>query len=212
MIFLNGIRKYFYKFRKAGSRLFTNNCASCGKSVCGCICEDCRKTLVPARNDESGRASAYYYEEAAKKVVLCCKFKGGEYCMDTIIEWLSEAYVHFAGIKFDFAVPVPSYGYRKTMTFRMAKEFACLNDIPFRPSVLKKIRKTKKQHDILPDERMVNLKDAFEASPEVKGKTVLLIDDIITTGSTAYECSKALIKSGAERVCVLTVLKSAYGR
>ncbi len=175
-----------------------------------CLCEECGKDIFPAVNEESGRAAAYYYDGAAKKAVLCCKFRGGEYCMDFLIEGLISAYAHFDGITFDFAVPVPAYKFKRTMTYRMAKEFSYLMDIPFDPGVLKKIRKTAKQHHIKGYERKTNLTDAFAASPKVKGKTVLLIDDIITTGSTACECSKALIKAGAARVCVLTVLKSMH--
>lgn len=213
MISLNGIEKLFYRFRKAGSGLFTYDCALCGKPVRGkCLCENCGKNLFPARNEESGKAAAYYYEGAPKAVVLKRKFYGGEYCMDALVDWLTEAYSHFDGIKFDFAVPVPAFGGGKNFAYKLAKEFSLLEDIPFEPSVLRKIRKTNKQHKISMAERKTNLIDAFEADEKAKGKTILLIDDIITTGSTAYECSKALIKSGAARVCVLTVLKSAYDK
>ena len=211
MILLNIIKKYFYKFRRVGSSFFTYDCVCCGKAVRGkCLCDDCEKNVIPAVNRESGKAAAYIYEASPKKTMLMAKFHGGEYCMDALVDWLSLARIHFDGINFDFAVPVPIYGGGKNIVYHIAEEFCIKNDIPFKPRVLRKIRMTRKQHRIFYYERKTNLIDAFEASEEVSGKTVLLIDDIITSGATAFECSKALIKSGAERVCVLTVLKSKY--
>ena len=194
-----------------GSGFFTYDCVCCGRAVRGkCLCDDCRKNVLPAVNGESGKAAAFFYDAAPKETMLLAKFHEGEYCMDTLVDWLSLAYEHFAGIDFDFAVPVPIYGGGKNIVYRMAEEFCIRKDIPFRPRVLRKIRQTKKQHRISIEERVTNLVDAFEATGEVRGKTVLLIDDIITSGATAFECSKALIRNGAERVCVLTVLKSKY--
>lgn len=207
------VKKFYYRFRRKGAKFFTYNCVFCKKAVRGsCICEECAKTLEPAVNRESGKAAAYYYENAPKAAVLLAKFHKGEYCIDTLVEWMISAYNHFEGIKFDFAVPVPSFEKEKTLAFKLADEFCTEKDIPMRPDLLFKIRKTNRQHDISAKERRKNLIDAFKADSKVKGKTVLLIDDIITTGATAFECSKALIKSGASRVCVLTVLKSAYDK
>lgn len=200
------------KFRKWGSSFFTFSCVYCGKPVRGCLCEECRQTLVPANNPNPDMASAYYYETAAKKALLRCKFYSGEYCMDMLGDWLCEAYEHFSKVDFDCAVPVPSNGGEKSLAYKLAKEFCVLKDIPFRPEYLKKIRKTAKQHDILPPERKTNLIGAFKASPEIKGKTVLLIDDIITTGSTVKECSNAMLEAGVKKIYVLTVLKSTHDK
>jgi len=56
--------------------------------------------------------------------------------------------------------------------------------------------------------REANVKGAFKAVKDVKGKTVLLIDDVLTTGSSANECTKALLAEGAKEVYVFTFAAS----
>lgn len=56
--------------------------------------------------------------------------------------------------------------------------------------------------------RCENVKDAFEACGDIYGKTVMVIDDVLTTGSSANECAKALFKAGAKEVIVYTLSAS----
>ena len=70
----------------------------------------------------------------------------------------------------------------------------------------KLIRNTKSQQGSSAKERRINLKGAFDiADIDVKGKTVLLVDDVRTTGATLNECAKVLKKNGAERVCAVVI-------
>ena len=78
--------------------------------------------------------------------------------------------------------------------------------------LLKKIKNTPNQHDLKREERLKNLKDSFVVADEnkVKGKKILLVDDIYTTGATVNECAKVLMKAGAksvEVVCIAIVNK-----
>jgi predicted amidophosphoribosyltransferase len=57
-------------------------------------------------------------------------------------------------------------------------------------------------------QRRENVLGVFTASKNLSGKTVLIIDDTITTGSTLNECTKALLNAGAKGVFVLTFAKS----
>ena len=52
------------------------------------------------------------------------------------------------------------------------------------------------------------MKDAFEASEQVKGKKILLVDDVLTTGATVTACAEALKKKGAESVMVFTLCRA----
>jgi len=54
-----------------------------------------------------------------------------------------------------------------------------------------------------------NLRNAFEAKGDINGRRLLLIDDVITTGATATECSKMLIKAGAKEVNVLALARTS---
>ena len=77
-------------------------------------------------------------------------------------------------------------------------------------NTLKKIRETKVQKTLKREERIENLKDAFEIIDEkkVKGKKFILLDDVITTGATLKEGVKVLKKHGAIEIKILTLAKS----
>ncbi|HBI23076.1 MAG TPA: hypothetical protein DDX84_02445 [Nitrospiraceae bacterium] len=53
------------------------------------------------------------------------------------------------------------------------------------------------------------MKGAFEVCGDVRGKRILIVDDVYTTGATVSECSKVLKRSGAKEVCVLTLSRTA---
>ena len=87
----------------------------------------------------------------------------------------------------------------------LAKEIADKMDLQC-VNLLVKIRNTKSQQGSSAKERRINLKGAFDiADIDVKGKTVLLVDDVRTTGATLNECSKVLKKNGAEKVCTVVI-------
>lgn len=76
---------------------------------------------------------------------------------------------------------------------------------------LVKTRKTEAMFGLKPDERRANIIGSIDILPvreQIKGKTVLLIDDIFTTGATASECARVLLSGGASKVFVLTVAKT----
>jgi ComF family protein len=81
-------------------------------------------------------------------------------------------------------------------------------------AVLKRHRATHSQVGLTREERIANLRDAFRVidPARVKGRTVIVVDDVMTTGSTISECARVLKKAGAEQVWAATVartLKSA---
>lgn len=79
-------------------------------------------------------------------------------------------------------------------------------------ALLIKQRETKRQHDLTAEERTRNLKDVFVTADgiDVKGKTVILCDDIKTTGTTLYECEQVLKQAGAKEVYCLCAAVSDY--
>jgi len=91
----------------------------------------------------------------------------------------------------------------------IGKELSRARGVPLFPNALIKIRETKPQALLPKKERLANLKGAFRAEGELAGKTVILVDDVMTTGATLAECSKALLKAGAEEVFAVTVARAA---
>ena len=77
----------------------------------------------------------------------------------------------------------------------------------FEIKVLRKIRKTKPQVELSAEERRLNLKDVFFVlnSDTVKGRIVILVDDVKTTGSTLEEAARVLRTAGADRILALTI-------
>ncbi len=79
-------------------------------------------------------------------------------------------------------------------------------DIPVKQKVLKRIRNTRPQSKLNAVERQQNVKDAFRVidPAAVKGKTVVLVDDVLTTGSTMRACAESLDSAGVAKTLALT--------
>jgi ComF family protein len=108
-------------------------------------------------------------------------------------------------------VPVPVHASRRRRRgFNQAEELARrLSEklgIPVDSHILIRTKKTVPQKNLNPAERLRNLEQAFSvASLPPRDKTILLIDDIYTTGATAEACAKILKEAGAEKVYVFTI-------
>lgn len=108
---------------------------------------------------------------------------------------------------YDALVPVPLHRVReRTRGFNQSRLLA-IELLPLFPRAvlddsLKRIRPTRVQSlAVSPEERRANVVGAFTVEGDnLKGKTVLLIDDVITTGGTSFECATALLRAGAKAV------------
>ncbi len=112
----------------------------------------------------------------------------------------------FSQVAFDAVVSVPPRRKRRKDNYDQAgelgKEVAKRLSLPYISNALSQTREIKKQSSLNFDARIKNVKDAFKVKKpdKVKGKIILLIDDIRTTGATLNECGKALKEAGAYRV------------
>jgi ComF family protein len=113
------------------------------------------------------------------------------------------------GAPFDFVTAVPLHwsrlierGYNQSML--IARELSGYLGSDVRYGVLRKVRKTPSQVGLPRTDRQRNLRDAFSARG-VEGKSVVVVDDVITTGKTAQEVSKALKNAGAAYVIFASV-------
>lgn len=79
--------------------------------------------------------------------------------------------------------------------------------VPFRGSILRKIRRTPPQTSLSRSGRRTNLLGAFRASPACEGKRILLVDDVMTTGATADRSARALREAGAQSVHVVAIAR-----
>ncbi len=150
------------------------------------------------------------YDESSRKIIL--PFKHGDRLdfVPLMVKMMSncgEEIIKSA----DYIVPIPLH--RLRLLKRKYNQAALLAHAlakhchkPYLPDGLKRIRSTPKQGKLSPAERKQNVAKAFRINThyDFKNKSILLIDDVLTTGSTANECSRILLKAGAKEVNILT--------
>jgi ComF family protein len=118
------------------------------------------------------------------------------------------------GWPFEVIVPIPlgwkrmqERGYNQVAL--VARPLSLALGLNYQPGALKRKRETVSQVGLSAVERRDNMKDAFFANPRfVRGRVVLVVDDVATTGSTLSSCSEALYQSGAADVFALTVARA----
>jgi ComF family protein len=158
------------------------------------------------------------YDGLLREVILRLKNQRGEGSAELLGErWAEESAVRFASLPIDSIVPVPLHWLRRwqrgyNQSAALCRGLATRLGVPYHTSWLRRIRNTPRQTSQSPAARKVNVRGAFRARPgaPLKGRSVLLVDDVMTTGATASEASRALRAGGASRVAV-AVLARAQG-
>ena len=91
----------------------------------------------------------------------------------------------------------------------VARPLAELTGWEYHPSALFRARETRSQVGLSAAERQGNMREAFRSDPRiVSGRTILIMDDVATTGATLTACSRALLASGAKAVYALTIARA----
>ena len=113
----------------------------------------------------------------------------------------------------DMIVPIPlgrqrykERGYNQVGM--IAKPLAMALDVEFAPKALMRCKETRTQVGLSKQERRKNVHGAFQAGIGVRGKNILVLDDVSTTGSTLSSSAEALFSSGAKDVYALTVARA----
>ncbi len=180
------------------------------------ICEECKKELIFSNaqrivETEQKELLVYYafeYEDKVKQLVHNLKYNNKRYIAKSMAYYLNKM-IELNEIEFDIITPVPlhvnrqkSRGYNQCAI--LCKELDACHTAKYKEALVR-TRDTKMQATLTPEQRRTNVIDAFDVAMDVKGKRILLVDDVTTTGSTMKECSKILLKSGAEIVIGLTL-------
>ncbi len=113
---------------------------------------------------------------------------------------------------FDAAYPVPLHRSRaRRRGFNQAALLVDLLGWPQGPGRLERVRKTDTQVGMRLRERRENVRGAFRyTGPSLEGRTVALVDDVVTTGSTANECARVLRDFGASGVHIVAFARANY--
>lgn len=188
-----------------------NKCIVCGEEYIG-LCPLCLTKIQRVR--ENSRIYSYaYYSGVIKEIILKFKYKkiflAGNILADFLYELIKENKIEAEGILY---VPCS----KETLKQRgfnqceiIAKILGEKLDIPVYNDLVK-IKNTREQKVLSREERFKNIKDAFKLkhNNNIKDKNIILIDDVITTGATLFECEKILKENGAKEIKILTVAKS----
>jgi ComF family protein len=154
------------------------------------------------------------YDDFSKRIILDFKFRDHLENRKLLTQWMLLAGKDIFNASVDLIIPVPLYFTRLlsrkyNQSAILTAELSKMTSIPADYKSLKKIRNTLPQVQCNGEKRRTNIKNAFQVKnpDKIKGKRVLLIDDVYTTGSTLNECCKVLLKAGATSVDILTVAR-----
>ena len=187
-------------------------CQLCGRSEDDCSCEKKKRNYERC-------VSAFRYEGVVRHAIGTLKNRGdaatGEGLAVEMAELIRREY---GGISFDCIAPVPLHRTKRSrrgfnQAALLANALSQRTGIPF-AQLLIKIHETREQKTLNLQERDANLLGAFDVLPDcdIKGRNILLVDDLLTTGATLNECAKMLKIYGAEAVFAITAAAAILNR
>ncbi len=154
--------------------------------------------------------AGFKYEKPISDWILEAKFKKNFLLAYNLGKLLRKT-IPLEGLLVDEVIPIPlSTGRCKERGYNQSFliAYGLLGKKP-KNNILERIKETKPQTELSYQERIENVKNSFKALKEkVEGKKILLVDDVMTTGATLKEASKALKEAGAKEVWVCVVAKT----
>ena len=196
---------------------FPSVCPVCSARVsdAGSLCPNCFSRLDFVSDNSEKQIAAVVYNETSKHLIMGLKY-GDRLDLAPLLARLMYNAGNDLLRKADLLTCVPLHW--KRMLSRkynqaavLSAELSKLSGIPSNPELLKRVKATPKQGTR--KERFENVKNAFamNSKDEIQGKTIILIDDVLTTEATARSCVEILKKNGAKDVGVLTFAKARQG-
>ncbi|WP_020471746.1 ComF family protein [Zavarzinella formosa] len=192
------------------------------------ICPRCCLTVAPQVDVSAGcvqcRDIRFHFESATRlntykpplsDVIVRMKRPPGEDLAESLAKvWADKMAAKMQPLKPDMVMPIPLHwrrrlwrGFNGPNLFAIA--LASRLRIPCRPRLLRRVRPTPSQTTLTVAQRRDNMRNAFAARKpkELAGKTVILVDDVLTTGSTLSEAAKALKSAGTATVHVAVIAR-----
>jgi ComF family protein len=164
---------------------------------------------------DRARAAARY-SATMRELIQSFKYRDRHEGLPLFGLWLKKAGAELLADA-ELIVPVPLYPSRLwwrrfNQSAMLARSVGRLAGIPIDCFVLSRVRRTQSQVGLSADQRRRNVAGAFKVPPSradrVKGKRIVVVDDVITTGATVEACARALKRAGAARVDVLALARA----
>ncbi len=193
-------------------------CPSCGKQFESPAalsqspdhrCLSCRQ--FPPAYDQA--LSVGYFEGSLREAIHQFKYRPCKALGKPLAAWVTKNIRPVSGV--DCIMPVPLHvsrlrhrGFNQALL--IAHELSTTFSIPLSYHNLRRVRPTRPQVELTGEERIKNVSGAFslKRSHEVRGRDILLVDDVHTTGATMNECASVLKDAGAARVTALTIARA----
>ncbi len=174
------------------------------------FCPDCLSALEPIPETPmafgylDGVQAGLLYNDAAAQLIHAFKYAGAKYLAESLCTFLPRPPAA------DWIIPVPLHPFRRrqrgyNQSQLLAQRLSRETGIPMQTKALTRIRNTPSQAQRTHAERPGNVRDAFLAGRGLQGSHILLVDNVITTGSTLDACALALRMAGAAGVWAVTV-------
>ena len=206
-------------------QIFPERCPYCGDIIkSGAIaCKKCLQKINvlqhPIFRGAGGYrcVSSFIYDGSVKRMILLVKYYDRIQYLPQVAKIMKkDILAAYDGITFDLITFVPMHekdqkkrGFNQAKL--LAKELSKLLGIPC-AGTTQKIKRTKKQHRLNYQKRKTNLSGAFKVIDKdaVKGKNILIVDDIVTTGITLGTCCKTLNRAKPGLICCATIANANH--
>ena len=213
------------KAQKLISFFFPERCPFCRKVIeaeeiaCGDCLERITANHIPIVRGVNGFRciDSFVYGGKVRRMLLNVKYRERTQHIRQVSKILAkDIRDHYGDDAFDLITCVPIHpkdmevrGYNQSQL--LAKEIASLLQLPYAETI-EKIKRTKKQHQLQYKERLKNLNGVFRIIDKdaVRGKRILIVDDIVTTGTTLGKCCQAINKGKPNRICCAAIANANH--
>lgn len=189
-------------------------CFFCGRPIFAGECFSCQGQVYNFKFNRSWGL----YKDGLKKGIYKFKYGGRTELKRVFAEFMADTVLNepeYGCIEQLLAVPLHEIrlkqrGYNQAEL--LGSELAGRLGLEFLPKVLVREKNTAAQSGLSREERKLNLDSVFRVNKckQIKNRTLLLVDDIFTTGATADACAQALLQAGSKQVLVITLAAGEY--
>ena len=198
-------------------RIVAPFCARCSEPFCGAIegpfsCSNCADQTLYF----DAAVAAYRARGIVRRLIHEFKYHERLFLRHVIGDWLGAVVEddRLSSRRFDMIIPVPLHPAKQrergfNQAALLGQSLSSRMQVPVR-FALERVRYTRTQTAFDRAERMENLRNAFRLRPaaDVRGLQVLLVDDVLTTGSTLSECARVLKRAGASSIYAATAARA----
>jgi ComF family protein len=160
--------------------------------------------------------SVFKYDEFSKEIIAKFKYYDATNLSRIFAQWIVRVAEKEISDS-DLVITVPTHFVKRlrrkyNQSELLAIEICKITEKPYEPRVLKKAKHNRPQEGLSSSEREKNVTNTFFVNEKYVGainnKNLILVDDVVTTGSTANECCKALKKHGAKSITIVTAARA----